>query len=505
MSSSAILTEFSRRAIIKGPLTVAAVGILETGRGLGESSADVTPEMFGAKGDGISNDSAAFARLAAHVTALGGGIVKLRHTTYLVGAQSRTTGDGPWAFAPQPLLVFERCRKPLIIQGNGARLLCAGGLRFGTFDRVSGEATRHPMRTRVRGELASPYRFMILVSRCTGSVEIADLDLDGNVAGLEIGGPYGDKGYQIFASGLSLQENTGTETVRNVHSHHHAQDGFYIVGAEQRCQDIRSRFDKVRAEYNARQGCSLLAGKAYVFSDCIFSHTGKADLMSPPGAGVDIEARPKRTVRDVRFDRCVFENNSGVGMVADRGNSADVSFNRCRFVATSNWAIWPQKPNFVFNDCRFVGAIVRCFTSPDPMVATRFERCIFSDDPKLSPTGKVFLHGSTGPIADLARGLNVRFNRCSFLLGHAAVLPWSVSAIYADCTMRQSVSRRAFPRGRYVGRNTINGNVDIAHSTVSGVLTINGRVVPPRSASPRKESATPAAERTTASAPLRTR
>ena len=470
---------YSRRSIIEGPLTLAAVEIFGTGL-IRQPPIVVTPEMFGAKGDGVANDSAAFARLSEHINALGGGTVRLRRTTYLVGRQTKTTGNGAWAFAPQPLLSFERCRAPLIIQGNGARLRCADGLRFGTFDRDSGNATRHPMRTRLRGELASPYRFMVLVSRCTGRIEISDLELDGNVAGLQIGGPYGDKGYQIFASGLSLQGNTGNETVSDVHSHHHAQDGFYIVGTEQASRRTVRRFDKVRAEYNARQGCSLLAGHDYIFADCVFSHTGKAGLVSPPGAGVDLEPRPRRSVRRVRFERCVFDDNSGVGMVADRGDSADVVFDRCRFGATTNWAIWPQKPGFVFTECRFVGAIVRCFESEDPTLATRFERCIFTDDPKLSSTGKVFLHGDTGPIADLSRGLNVRFERCYFLLGHAAVLPWSISVIYADCTMRQASTKRAFPRGRYIGRNTIIGNVDIARSAVSGVLTINQRVVPPR-------------------------
>jgi hypothetical protein len=34
---------------------------------------------------------------------------------------------------------FDGLSKPLIVQGNGARLLCTPGLRYGTFDRKSGE------------------------------------------------------------------------------------------------------------------------------------------------------------------------------------------------------------------------------------------------------------------------------------------------------------------------------------------------------------------------------
>src|SRR4051812_45456452 len=49
----------------------------------------LTPEMFGAKGDGATNDSAAFARLAEAITHRGGGTIALRRKTYIVGAQRR--------------------------------------------------------------------------------------------------------------------------------------------------------------------------------------------------------------------------------------------------------------------------------------------------------------------------------------------------------------------------------------------------------------------------------
>ena len=470
-----------RRTIVGGALSIASARVLGAFPAVAATPPDVvTPEMFGAVGDGRTDDSAALARLASHVCARGGGTVRFRRTTYLVGAQRRGTGTAGWAFEPAPLLEFRNCVRPLVIQGNGARLRCADGLRYGTFDRTTGAATSHKMPARPENELASPYRFMVLVSGCSAAVEIADLELDGNVQRLSIGGPFGDRGHQIFAAGLSLQDNRGSETVRNVHSHHHAQDGIYIVGTDERRPGIVRWLQQVRAEYNGRQGLSLLAGQDYAFFDCSFSHTGKAGLMSPPGAGVDIEPRPGRSVRGARFTRCVFADNAGVGMVADRGNAADVAFDRCRFVATSNWGAWPQKPRFVFRDCDFVGAIVRCFASSDAGEATRFERCTFTDDPVGVPGGQVFLHGKTAPIADLAQGTNVRFDRCSFLLRGGGTLPWSTAAIYADCTMRQAAARSGYPRGTFLGRNTIIGHVDIARSTVRGTLTINGRVVPPR-------------------------
>ena len=84
---------------------------------------------------------------------------------------------------------------------------------------------------------------------------------------------------------------------------------------------------------------------------------------------------------------------------------------------------------------------------------------------------------SDGPLADLSDARNVLFGRCRFLATTGA-LPWSVGAIYADCAMEQRSNRPSFPRGRFVGRNTITGRVDLYSSTIAGDLTVNGRPVP---------------------------
>lgn len=49
----------------------------------------VTPEQFGAAGDGRTNDTLAFAAMSAFVNRNGGGEIVLRPTTYLVGRQTR--------------------------------------------------------------------------------------------------------------------------------------------------------------------------------------------------------------------------------------------------------------------------------------------------------------------------------------------------------------------------------------------------------------------------------
>jgi hypothetical protein len=428
------------------------------------------PEDFGARGDGATNDSAAFAAMSDAVSRAGGGIVELRRTTYLVGAQTART-TGPQSFAPGRLMEFTGCTRPLVVRGNGARLRSAPGLRYGTFDPRTGRATRRALPNFVQGETATPYAWMIKVERCSGSVEISDLELDGNLARLNLGGPWGDMGYQIHAYGIGLYNNSGAEILRNLHLHHHGMDGLIVDGLD-RDRRVRSRLENVRCEYNGRQGCSIVGGRGYDFVNCRFAHTGKGGVSSAPGAGVDIEAEDKR-VRDLTFTDCEFVDNSGPGLLADSADSEGATFLRCTFVGTTSWAAWPKKPRFRFDDCNFVGAIAHAFADAErPERAARFTGCTFRDDPALSPTRQVY--GTI--IAELPSNPGVVFSGCNFRLTHQAVLPWSTGDVtYESCTMSQRSPTTSYPRGRYLGRSTISGNVGLSGALVVGELIVNGQ------------------------------
>ena len=439
--------------------------------------ATLTPDQFGAKGDGVTNDTDAFDRLAQAVNLRGGGEIALRKATYIVGRQLRPVRPDLAGWSPARILEFKGLRRPLIIRGNGAVLRCAPGLRYGTFNPRTGVPTNNPMPSFKSEETATPYLYMIMAEDCAGLIEISDLELDGNLPKLQIGGPYGDTGWQLRAVGLFLKNNRGGERILRVHSHHHAQDGVQIDGLDaDRGSAAASVFEDVRCEYNARQGVSLVGGRGYAFSRCTFSHTGRAGLFSNPAAGVDIEAEAGKKIRAISFSRCEFSNNHGPAMVADTGDSEGIAFDRCNFVGATNWAAWPNKPRMRFSQCSFVGPIVRAFGDKQPERATQFHDCVFRDDPKLSPTGKVYGgENPDRPIADLPGNENVLFNRCKFLLTHRAALPWSVNVIYADCVMSQKAPQDSFPRGTFIGRNTISGAAVLADSRNRGVITINGR------------------------------
>lgn len=68
---------------------------------------------------------------------------------------------------------------------------------------------------------------------------------------------------------------------------------------------------------------------------------------------------------------------------------------------------------------------------------------------------------------------------CRFVLTHNAQLPWSEKATYRDCVMSQVSKRLGYPRGRFEGRNVINGNIGPGYSKVVGELILNGQVAPP--------------------------
>ena len=112
-------------------------------------SGAITPERFGALGDGRTNDTAAFAAMAAFVNHQGGGEIALRKTTYIVGGHG-PGGQPGYRHGPASILDFVGCARPLIIRGNGARLRCAPGLRYGTFggDGHADPAQAAPSRPR---------------------------------------------------------------------------------------------------------------------------------------------------------------------------------------------------------------------------------------------------------------------------------------------------------------------------------------------------------------------
>jgi hypothetical protein len=304
-------------------------------------------------------------------------------------------------------------------------------------------------------------------------VEVRDLELDGNLERLRIGGPFGDTGWQIPGTGLLLTGNRDVEVVEDVFTHDHGQDGAMFIGAAARVG--RTTVTRLVTRQNGRQGLSITGGRGYDLLDCEFSRSARGVVKSAPAAGVDIEAETN-PIEDVSFTKCRFADNGGSGLVADSGNTRNFRFAGCHFIGTTSWSAWPNKPGCRFSDCLFVGSVVHPFADRDPRRAARFLRCTFTDDPALSPTRKVYTGG--GPIVNMAQSENVLFDKCIFRLVASGTLPWAWAATYRDCRMTQKSAAIANPKGRYQGYSTIKGRVDLYGSMIEGTLVLNGRRMP---------------------------
>lgn len=463
----------SRRQFVVG---VAATALASTARSRRLAGSDiVTPEMFGARGDSRTNDTEAFAALSAHVNARGSGMVVLRPVTYVVGRQLRG-GNGPLAFTPSDILHFVGCCGPIVVQGNGATLRTVPGLRYGAFDVRSGSPLPDSRENLFGQKRAAPYLGMIHVEKCSGSVEISDIELDGNLNSLQLGGKYGRAGWQAPGAGVRFDGNNGPATLSGIHSHHHPFDGIIFTDDPNRTTSTIVS-DSV-FEYNARTGGSVTAGRNYRFERCQFRNTGKAEMISSPAAGFDVEAEAA-TIRNVSFSNCEFSNNERLGLVSGSGDSEGISFDGCTFVGTGYWAIWPDKPRMRFSNCTIVGSIIHAHGDADPTRATQFVDCTFTDDPALSPTGMVFIgQPPSRAIAVLQKAQNVLFNRCRFRLVEDAQLPRSTSdVIYSDCQMSQRSLLLSRPVGTYLGMTTVSGNADLSGSKIRGIVNLNGRQV----------------------------
>jgi hypothetical protein len=433
---------------------------------------------FGAGPDASPIENTTAFQAAGKAIAARGGTLVVPPGKYWIGMQrlAQARGKG-FAYLTESVIQIDGCTKQVRLVGHGAVLKCAPRLRYGQFDPVTGDATEHA--TTDADHRAAPYSYMIDVRNCSGPVHVEGFELDGSLEDHVLGGLWGDRGRQIQASGIYSFANTGGVTIVNIWTHHHALDGVTVahpnLGVDAPSYPVVLM--DVRSEYNGRQGLSWIGGTTLRAARCRFNHTGRAGFSSSPAAGVDIEAEDS-ICRGGLFVDCEFVGNVGAGLLADTGSVSDATFERCVFVGTSYYALWPRKPRLAFQNCEIVGTLVNVFQDMDPDLATKFYGCRFSTDQKRSPDGRIY----NGMLADLGGGaMNVLFSGCEFDASiPSGVLPWSpVGTLYHDCKFRQTGSLMSYPRGAFTGINVISsaGPVDLQGATFRGVVTLNGRKI----------------------------
>jgi hypothetical protein len=335
-------------------------------------------KAFGAKGDGKTNDQAAFERAADFFNKRGGnGKLIISKGTYIVGKQviSKGTNDR-FGFQGEDVLHFSGIRNFAIQGVSGSRIRYEGGLKYGAFNPETGQP--HPSSGYFVNRLFGASLGHCIFLDNAENVNVSSIELDGNNQRVILGGSYGDVGRQLPHYGIFIQNSKGI-TIDSVNLHHFALDGICVANKPTISRD-KIRLLNSSFEYNARQGFSWIGGNDLYVKNCKFNHTGKAKFNSAPGAGVDIEAEYGPN-RNAVFDNCEFVDNTGCAMVADSGDSGDCSFTNCTFWGVDNWSIWVNKPGFTFRGCRIYGSIVHGHDSPNEQEATKYINCHFEDKP----------------------------------------------------------------------------------------------------------------------------
>jgi len=439
------------------------------------------PEDYGAYGNGVNDDTDALYAASQAIQNVGGGVLNLKHNTvYRVGKQIHVNNEYPY-YQNQPIIDIFNATKRVQIIGNGATLKVNDNLRFGSFDKDTGVSYWPSLPF-------TDYDYRIDIGKIiniqnNSKVEICDLNVDGNIEELTLGGYWGDKGRQCLATGIYFRNNDYVD-IWNVDSSNNALDGISIstpslTGSE---PNRPVNLKNVTCTYNARQGMSWGGGIGLTAEDCKFNHTGRKRFSSSPGAGVDIEAGASAT-RNGSFINCDFVNNVGCGMVSDSGDNADVCFEDCLFWGTTSWAVWTKKPYFSFENCTFYGSIVHGYPATIPEEGTQYYNCYFEDYEGLYEGESLGAYRNVGGLIMVDANYS-RFEDCEFVANKTRALylnGTSTTELLINCTITHKDDSRAdhgyqsLLRGVYIENTTFSEDM----STNSYYIAISGVTVGP--------------------------
>ncbi|KAA9041628.1 hypothetical protein FW778_06295 [Ginsengibacter hankyongi] len=435
---------------------------------------------FGAVADGVTNNTEAFQKASAFLEANGGTLI-IGAGTYIVGKQKLSGSySAGVSYTAEPILSLLNAKKPVIIKGYNAILKAASGLKFGSFNPVTGEKDSIRKEGNRSSYNASAFTFISIIN-CL-SITIKGLTLDGNAGKLNIGPAFGPEGIQLSALGIGLYGNKNV-SVADCYIHHCALDGIIVAWPGLKVSDpvYPHTITNVKCEYNGRQGLSWVGGNNLTVTDCEFSSTGKAlnmslPVISKPSAGIDIEIE-NSIIRNGSFINCFVYNNAGPGIISIGHDTYNINFKRCTFIGTTNSAAYPKSKGFSFDNCTFVGMVQRIYGSADKSKACFFKDCLFTMDSKMSPDRRVF-----GDTWEFYEGQNVIFDHCTFdaATKHLPTVN-TPEIVFLNCTFSQNSNENFNAAAIFKGTTKFvmkgKGTLITSQSDFTGKIIYNNQVV----------------------------
>jgi hypothetical protein len=397
----------TRRTFFAGGLSSGAAAGLVPALRAAATETVLTPETYGAVGDGRTDDTSAFLRLSAALQTKGGGVVELRPgATYLFGRQLPSSSQ---FLVGTPALSVSNVER-LVVRMRGATLKFRSGLKFGSFnpDGNPRDVRRLPhFDWAARADIGHA-----IDVKNVGYVSVSGGRIDCNSRGAVIGGLWGDAGRQCAHAGI-VSYGCGRVECSDLEIVDSCLDGIVLgfIGLTGRDPVKPFLLRHVTIRRVGRNCVSVVGTNSTLIEDCTFEHAGMAPLAgsktlnSAPASCLDVEAEAAEC-RNVIIRRSKLISGSGTGaaFVADSGPSRDITIEDCLLVG----AVWTSKPGTRIAKCTIYGYFAKLAGGqPNPADNTLVTDCTLFD------VGAAYGYATSYPLAiDLTdAGPGVKFVR----------------------------------------------------------------------------------------------
>lgn len=364
---------------------------------------------FGAKGDGITDDSKAWSEAVQYLNGKQNIQLNIPKGTYIIGKQEK--GKAKKAFYSSYSQYLKNAQNISIIGTQNAKgeptsiFKYKSGLYFGYFLPNGNPASN------ITSNYVAEFSDFIRIESSSKNITIKNIEINGNLNNARLGS---QKKHNLQWIGIYCNNATNVN-LENIYVHHMGLDGVYIR-APYNGKSENVVLNNVRSEYNGRQGLSFTSGQGLKVINSQFRFTGKGGLSLSPSANVDIEnhAGNGLFLSEILFDNCeLYDNAGGSGSINLAGNIRNFKITNST-IATTNWIAiqsnYSTSRDFVFENCNIEGAIeFQVGSNPKKgNEMTKFVNCTISDN----KNNKTF--GMRRQLINVMD--NVSFENCSFYM-----------------------------------------------------------------------------------------